>query len=279
MVLCCLALGSSHQQWNWVMTIFRLFRDLIQNISINWFADYLVLWDVQRVNWLHSHSVIKANAGTRIKHDYHKNGYKGGGFTVHMERWWNGAARPVVLEVNTHLLLGNWHAEYKLSPRLVEENEICLSVKHFHKVGGGHPPLTRIFSDDLQAHPWCRVGGGGDLSFWWEYSQHTVKSANTWFYGNQVWLAVMSTSPINFSRYMMAAVSKTLCVRRVWMGSLDNKCFLELLSCDFVHCGLSLEWDKTWVCGLLSQINRFSLGPIGDSKRGRDGSRGGRDSS
>ena len=29
----------------------------------------------------------------------------------------------------------------------------------------------------------------------------------------------------------------------------------------------------------LSQIDGFSLVPIGDSKRGRDGSRGGRDSS
>ena len=29
----------------------------------------------------------------------------------------------------------------------------------------------------------------------------------------------------------------------------------------------------------LSRIDRFSLGPIGDSKRGRDGSRGGRGSS
>ena len=32
-------------------------------------------------------------------------------------------------------------------------------------------------------------------------------------------------------------------------------------------------------CGKLSRIDRFSLGPIGDSKRGHDSSRGGRGSS
>ena len=31
--------------------------------------------------------------------------------------------------------------------------------------------------------------------------------------------------------------------------------------------------------GRLSRIDQFSLGPIGESKRGHDGSRGGRDSS
>jgi len=59
----------------------------------------------------------------------------------------------VVVEVHAHLLFRDRHAQYKSSPRLVEENEIHFGVKCFREAGGGCPALTGIFSDDLWTHP------------------------------------------------------------------------------------------------------------------------------